>query len=218
MRKLIIAAMMLIALAVAVSPVLAEVGTIRIEPHGSYYPQPIMLSSPATFNISVQPAGDPTNDPNVLLVMSNDSYHGLTSNVLVDWTGGSITFEPSDFTSTDSGYVLPSGMFNGAKYQVPGLRDHLQVADTEPVWYAHGPFLAGPLTTANQTFTVALNSTSTRVLVYAIGRTGDSTVFNNRVPPTMAGFVVPDPGILMAALASFGAFVAFAAYRLRRRK
>lgn len=224
MRKLastIIIALILCLPLLSISPALAwsEVGTIRIEPHGSYYPQPIMLSSPATFNITVKRVADPTKDPHILLVMSNASYHGLTTDgVIVNWTGGSITFHKNDFISVSSSYIPPSGTTKAVRYQVSSLRDHLSVPDTEPVWYALGPFLSGPITVHVQMFTVTLNSTSTRVLVYAIGKTGCSDKFNNRVPPTRAGFVVPDPGTMPAAAASFSALGAFVLYGIKRRK
>jgi len=218
MKKAILLLIAVSIFALAVSPVRAETGTIRIEPHGSYYPQPIMLTSPALFNISVMPSGNSTEDPHILLVMSNASYYGLIDSVNISWTGGETSFLSSDFISVDSGYIPPSGTTPGVRYQVSSLRDHLQVPNTEPVWYAFGPFLSGPITQTNQTFTIAANSTSLRMLVYALGKTGGSDVFNNRVPPTRAGFVVPDPGIILATLASFGAFATFAIYRIKRRK
>jgi len=218
-RYLIILALILCFSTVAIiGPVRAETGTIRIEPHGSYYPQPIMLSSPATFNITVKSVADPTNDPHILLVMSNDSYYGLTTDVVVNWTGGLTTFHASDFASVSSDYIPLSGTTQGVRYQVSALRDHLSIPNTEPVWYVFAPFLAGPLTVNVQMFTVTLNSTSTRVLVYALGKTTGSTVFDNRVPPTKAGFVVPDPGIILTAVASFSALGAFAAYSFKHRK
>ena len=212
---LLVAVMTITLLAIAVPPVLAEVGTIRIEPHGSYYPSPIMLESPATFNISVQPSADPTTDPHILLAMTNSSYHGLTGNVIVSWTGGSTSFSPSDFTEVNTGDEVPtSGTVPGVRYQVSGLKDHLNTSDS--VWWAYGPFLAGNITQSEQEFTVTLPSTDQRMLVYAIGKTGGATtLFNNRVPPTMAGFVIPQLAPLLLTLASFSAF---ALYAFKRRK
>jgi hypothetical protein len=202
-------------LAIAANPVFGQVGTIRIEPHGSYYPSPIMLSSPATFNISVvTQAADPTTDPHILLVMTNSCYHGLTGTVNVTWTGGFIAF-PKPWTEVNTGeYVPPTGTVPGVRYQASSLKDHLNTSDS--VWWAYGPFLAGNITQTKQEFTVTLPSTDPRMLVYAIGKTGEETeLFNNRVPPTKAGFVVPELGPVLLALASFSAFALFA---IRRRK
>jgi len=175
-------------LAITANPVFGQVGTIRIEPHGSYYPSPIMLSSPATFNISVQRSADPTTDPHILLVMTNSCYHGLTGTVNVTWTGGFIAF-PKPWTEVNTGYVPPTGTVPGVRYQVS--------------------------TQTKQEFTVTLPSTDARMLVYAIGKTGETELFNNRVPPTKAGFVVPELGPVLLALASFSAFALFA---IRRRR
>jgi hypothetical protein len=199
-------------LAITANPVFGQVGTIRIEPHGSYYPSPIMLSSPATFNISVQRSADPTTDPHILLVMTNSCYHGLTGTVNVTWTGGFIAF-PKPWTEVNTGYVPPTGTVPGVRYQVSGLKDHLNTSDS--VWWAYGPFLADDITQTKQEFTVTLPSTDARMLVYAIGKTGETELFNNRVPPTMAGFVVPELGPVLLALASFSAFALFA---IRRRR
>jgi hypothetical protein len=199
-------------LAITANPVFGQVGTIRIEPHGSYYPSPIMLSSPATFNISVQRSADPTTDPHILLVMTNSCYHGLTGTVNVTWTGGFIAF-PKPWTEVNTGYVPPTGTVPGVRYQVSGLKDHLNISDS--VWWAYGPFLADDITQTKQEFTVTLPSTDARMLVYAIGKTGETELFNNRVPPTKAGFVVPELGPVLLALASFSAFALFA---IRRRR
>lgn len=198
-------------LAITANPVFGQVGTIRIEPHGSYYPDPIMLSSPATFNISVQRSADPTTDPHILLVMTNSCYYGLTGTVNVTWTGGYREFPA--FTEVNTGYVPPTGTVPGVRYQVSGLKDHLNTS--ESVWWTYGPFLAGNITQIKQEFTVTLPSSDPRMLVYAIGKTGETELFNNRVPPTMAGFVVPELGPVLLALASFSAFALFA---IRRRK
>jgi hypothetical protein len=51
------------------------------------------------------------------------------------------------------------------------------------------------------------------MLIYAIGKS--STCFDNKVPPTIPGFVVPEPGTILLALASFGAL---GLYSLKRGK
>lgn len=190
-------------------------GEIRIEPHSSYYPLPVMLSSPATFNISV--TAHKAYNPNILLVMTNASYQGLTGPVVVKWPGGSTSFPIASWTAVDSGYIPPSGTTEGARYHVPTLKDHIGVNETDDdtLWYVYGPFLSGPITTTPQEFNVTLPSTAPRMLVYALGKSKCSTLFNMKVPPTRPGFIVPD---LAPALLSLASFSAFAVYALRRRK
>jgi hypothetical protein len=190
-------------------------GEIRIEPHGSYYPLPIMLASPATFNVSV--TAHTAYHPNILLVMTNASYQGLIGDVVVEWVGGSSSFPSSSFTAVDNGYVPPSGTTPGVRYQVSGLKNHIGVNGTadDTLWYAYGPFLSGPITTTPQTFNVTLPSTHARMLVYAIGKSKCSGLFDMRVPPTRAGFVVPDLAPILLTLAPFSAF---GLYAIKRRK
>jgi hypothetical protein len=147
--------------------------------------------------------------------MTNASYQGLSGPVVVMWPGGSISFPIASWTSVDSGYILPSGTTRGARYQVPTLKEHIGVNGTEDdtLWYAYGPFLPGPITTTPQEFNVTLPSTEPRTLVYALGKSQCSFLFNMKVPPTKPGFVVPDLAPLLLSLASFSAFVAYALKR-----
>lgn len=201
--KILIPLIAVLVLVVAAGPVYA-LGTIRIEPSN-----PTMVSSPATFNISV--TEHPAADPHILLVMTKACYNGLTGSVQVTWTGGSISFSAVDFTAATTGKVPPSTP--DADYTVASLQDHLGVSHSEEVYYAFGPFLAGPITQTEQTFVVTLPSTAPKMLVYAIGKS--STDFDNKVPPTIPGFVVPEPGTILLALASFSAL---GLYSLKRRK
>lgn len=188
---------------VAVAGPVYALGTIRIEPSN-----PTMISSPATFSISV--TQHPADDPHILLVMTKACHNGLTGSVQVTWTGGSASFSAANFTAAKTGKVPPSTP--DADYTVASLQDHLGVPHSEDVYYALGPFLAGPITQTAQTFTVTLPSTAPRMLVYAIGKS--STDFDNKVPPTIPGFVVPELGTILLALASFGAL---GLYSLRRK-
>jgi len=86
---------------------------------------------------------------------------------------------------------------------------------SENVYCALGSFLAGPITHIPQSFTVTFESTHPRMLVYAIGKSGSSTLFNNKVPPTIPGFVLPELGPVILALASFSAL---GLYAVKRRK
>lgn len=202
-------------------------GTIRIEPHSSYYPVPIMLSSPATFNISVMPSGDPTCDPHILLVMTNDTYNELSGPATVSWTGGTLTITSWNGPETSNGKKIP--VDNSVGYTVASLKDHLKTVG--PVYWAFESFLgSAPLTQTEQEFTVTLPSTAPnlRMLVYALGKIGKydketgniicpspDASFDNRVPPTQPGLVVPEIATIILATASFSAF---AIYGVVRRK
>lgn len=207
---------MLIALALAIGPVLAA--SIRVEPHGSYFGLPIMLSSPATFNVTVVGGADnPTMDPHIFLVMTETSYNSLTGNVVVNWTGGSpkmVTMTPWTQETVNS-VKVPPGSDSGTGYTVAALRSHLNT--TEPIYWAFEPFLGGMnITEIPMEFTVTLPATEPRMAVYVLGKTGDSELFNNRNPPTQPGFVVPELGTVLLAASSFGAFALFALRRKRQ--
>jgi len=186
-----------------------ETGTIRIDP-----PLPVMLSSPASFEVWVQPSAVPTTSPYIFLVMTKSCYDGLTGDVEVGWTGGSVTINTADWTEeTIDGKKVPPGTTNGAGYTVASLKDHL--GTTEPIYWAFEPFLSEPITQTPQSFTVTLPSTAPRMLVYALGKTDGSELFNNRVPPTIPGFVIPEPATIAAVAASSLALIGFA---VRKRK
>ena len=221
MKKLKLLLSLAIMLVIAIVPLAkAETGTIRIDPVW-----PIMLESPADFTIWVQGAGDPTSDPNILLAMTEASWNGLTGDVVVSWSGGSVSFDKNtDFTAVtdNSANVPPSGTTEGARYTVASLKDHLSyglsvpISSTETIYWAMKPFLdGGPLTGTPQPFTVTLPSTDPRMLVYALGKTVGSEIFDNKVPPTIPGFMIPELATIVLAAASFGAF---ALYAVKRRK
>jgi len=211
-------------LLVAVPYVNAQTGTIRIDPVW-----PIMLASPADFEIWVEGAGDPTHDPNVLLVMSQGCYDGLTGDVVVSWTwpsSDSVTFSKAAFganaVSDNSAKVPPTGTTEGGCYTVASLKDHLDEGLSVPlsaddtIYWAMSDFLGvDPLTGEKQTFTVTLPSTAPRMLVYALGKSDPAGDFDMKVPPTRPGFMVPELGTMLLVIASFSAF---AIYAIARRK
>jgi len=220
MKKLILIALAFMMVMVIPSASAWEAtGTIRIGPDV----WPVMVTSPADFEIWVQPGGSPTKDPHILLVMTEDSWNGLTGNVVVSWSVGTVEFAEGDFDdiTDNSKYVPLSGTTEGARYRVSALKDHLSyglsvpLSPTDTIYWAMKPFLSGDLTTTHQSFTVTLPSTHARMLVYALGKTGCSKIFNNRVPPTCPGFVVPELGPMLLALTSFSAF---ALYSVKRKK
>ena len=217
-RRLLISIVMIALLAVCTRPVFAQ-GQIRLDPHSSYYPLPIMLSSPATFNVSTESPEHTAYNPVILLVMTNASYQGLTGNVLVEWDGGSKSFAKEDFTSVvDNSEKIPPGTTPGAGYTVASLKEHIGVNGTQDdaLYYAYGPFLSNPINATSQTFNVTLPSTNPRMLVYVLGSSSENPgVLDMFVPPTQPGFVVPDLATILLASASFSAF---ALYALKRRK
>jgi len=196
-------------------------GTIRIDPSW-----PLGVTSPATFTISVQPGGDTTYEPHVFLVMTAECYSGLSSvdPVTVTWTGDGVgdivTIDKGGWTGpeTDNDKKLPANveLVPGVGYTVASLKDHL--GTTGPIYWAFKPFLDYPLNETAQSFTVTLPSANPRMLVYALGKTYETpnkfdNYFDNRIPPTIPGFVVPEPGTIIALATSLTALVAYKTYR-----
>jgi len=217
MRKFVLIALAMVLL--IVPSVKAGTGNIRIDPTW-----PVMLESPATFEIWVEGGAAESNDPNILLVMTEACWDGLTGNVEVSWSGGSVSFMKGDFTpvQVNSDKVPPSGTTEGACYTVASLKDHLDEGLSVPlsaddtIYWAMSDFLGvDPLTGEKQTFTVTLPSTAPRMLVYALGKSDPAGDFDMKVPPTRPGFMVPELGTMLLVIASFSAF---AIYAIARRK
>lgn len=236
MKKLISLMITLTLLAIATTPVLAQgKGTIRIEPHSSYYPFPIMLESPATFNISVMQNTEPTCQPHLLLIITNDTYHQLVDGsitVTVNWTATDlVTINVGDWNGpeTDNSKDIPDNapLESGIGYNVATLQDHINT--TGPIYWNFTSFLGDGayLTQTPQEFTVTVPAPNPRMLVYALGKIGQynnpggiicpgsAAPFNNRVPPTKPGLVIPELATILLATASFGAL---ALYAIRRKK
>lgn len=216
-------------MAMAITVVLATVpfayagnatGTIRLGPNV----WPVSVASPAYFEVWVEGAGDPTYDPQVLLVMTEDCWNGLAGDVVVNWTGGLVSFNKmTNFTgvTSNSANVPPSGTTSGARYTVASLKDHLSyglnppISSTETIYWAMGAFLSGPITGIPQNFTVTLSSTEPRMLVYVLGKTEGADLLDNfirKVPPTNPGFVVPEVplgtiAVFLAMIGALGIFV-----------
>lgn len=218
MKKIVSISLAIIALLAIASPVFAQ-DLIRITPHSSYYGEPIMLSSPATFSVYIQ-SGENAADPHIFLIMTETCYKGLTGSVTVNWTKtDSITITTWNKETVNSKKV-PPGTANGIGYTVASLKSHL--VTTEPIYWAFEPFLSGPITKTPTQFTIVLPSTAPRMLVYALGKSYPSLtvaactpLFNNRVPPTQPGLVVPE---LVPALLSLASFSALAIYAVKRRR
>jgi len=195
---------LIVVMAMLISP--AYAASIRISPYSTGYPNPIMLSSPAKFNITATQGASAVYQPHILLVMTNASYDGLSGDVTVTWTGDSITFQKTNFTYApkDSENKIPPSV--SADYTVASCADHLGVSGAPGVYYAYGPFLSEPITTTEKSFTVTASSTALRMLVYAIGNTVDNSgEYDTNVPHSQPGFIVPEPGPILAVLAFFSA-------------
>ena len=211
MKRIFLLLIAILAISANSAIAFAGTGSIRLDPS-----LPIMLSSPATFNVTVQGA-DGAFDPHILLVMTNASYQGLSGNVTVNWTGGQISIAPGDFIEP-VGTKIPPEATNGAAYTVSSLRDHIGVDGTgdNSLWYTFKPILNGPLSKSGNLFTVTITSTETRMLVYVLGKSSEAkTEFDMRVPPTQPGLVVPEP---MPVLITIGSFAALALYAIKRKK
>ena len=185
-------------------------GNIRLEPCSSYYPLPIMLSSPATFNVSTESPQQVAYDPQIFLVMTNASYQGLTGNVTVAWDGETIKFTKANFTIANESQGAKIPPLPGLPvYTVSSLKEHIGVNGTEDdtLYYAYGPFLSKPVNSTKQEFTVELPSTNPRMLVYVVGKSSPSKEnYDMFVPPTQPGIVVPDLAPIFLAMSSFAAF------------
>ena len=200
-------------------------GELTIIPHGSYYPLPIMLTSPATFTI--ESVNTTTGVfPNIVLVMTRASFDDLTGPVTVDWTGTSgqsnrSIFPKTSFQAVTTGYVPDQTVtsFNSGRYSVSDLKQHLGVNGTkdDTLFYNFGPFLGGSaIGRIPRQFTVTLPSTHPRMLVLAIARSGVcAPFFNMRVGPCRPGFIVPEPAPIFMATASI---VALGLFAIKRRK
>ena len=191
MKRLNLVSLIVIILAVTsmTIPAIAGTGSIRIDPT-----LPMGVDSPADFDIWSQDGKD-VNDPHVFLVMTEACYDGLMGNVEVAWDGGSVTIVGTDWTKeTTNGKKVPPDTTPGAGYTVASLKDHLDT--TGAIYWAFKPILEGPLGATKETITVSMESSSPKMLVYILGKSGAETSisdkFDIRVPPTIPGFVVPE--------------------------
>lgn len=212
-KVLAIALLMSLAAMATISDASADgVGTIRIDPA-----LPLMVSSPANFEVWVQPSAHPTNDPQIFLVMTESCYNGLMGDVTVTWTGASSPLTITTWNKeTELSKEVPPDTAPGVGYTVASLKDHLETS--EPIYWAFAPFLDGDLTESHTSFTVTLPSTSPRMLVYALGKIeGGSALYDNRVPPTMPGFVVPEPATIAAVATSLVALIGYSALKRKHR-
>ncbi len=191
-------------------PVFAGTGSIRIDP-----PLPDMSASPADFDIWAQ--SGVANDPHIFLVITQACFEELTGDTTVSWNEGLsfITIDEFDWNGPESnnGDKLPPGASNGAGYTVASLQDHIDTDD--PIYWVFRSILDGAqLTSLHEEITVALSSDDPEMLVYILGKSPESEVYDMGVPPTIPGFVVPEiPFGTIMGLASMIAALAIYAKR-----
>ena len=201
----------LVLLAFSMLPIASAYGAlIRLDPAN-----PIMQTSPAVFSAFIV-SGEDATDPHIFLVMTDACHSGLTGDVTVSWPGGAaidLTITTWNQETVNS-VKVPPNTEEGTGYTVASLKDHL--GTTGSIWWAFQPILSGPITETPVDVTVVLPSTDPAMLVYALGKSGDTELFNNRVPPTIPGFIIPEAAPLILATASFAALGAYAYKRKKQ--
>ena len=102
-------------------PVLAGgQGQIRIEPHAFDPPDPVIVESPATFNITV--VKQTAYNPQLLLVTTEACLDGLGDGGVISYSWDWEPYVPAfglsilDFTPIDKGWVPPEGAGFGKIY------------------------------------------------------------------------------------------------------
>jgi len=217
MKKLVLVALILALGTVSIAHA-AGTFTIRIDPYW-----PTMVASPATFETWVQGGSGDAYDLHVLVVITQECYDGLSDDVVLDDGLGPVNIAKGDFDDvTDNSEKVPPG--HEAQYTVAALKDHLDEGLSVPLsasdtiyWaLAEAPF-DEPLTGTHVEFTVTLPSSVPRALIYVMGSSeDDSGDLDMGVPPTPAGFIVPEPATIAAVATSIGAFGLYAYYRKRK--
>ena len=183
-------------------------GSIRIDP-----PLPDMSASPAEFIIWAQ--SGTAYDPHIFLVITESCKNGLTGDTIVSWIGVSspLTIGEGDWIGpeTNNSKKIPTPTTPGAGYTVASLKSHLDTS--EALYWIFEPILEGPLTSENETIIISLHSSNPKMLVYVLGKhEAEASEFDDRVPPTIPGFVVPEIplGTLMGLVSMFAALVLLA--------
>lgn len=186
-------------------------GGLKISPEW-----PVMVESPYTFTVWAKSAS--SWDITVLLVVTKDCWEGMPDapKVAVNIENVDVQFAKSDFDPIISGYVptVPPAT-SGSRYQVSSLKDHLDqglaiaLTSTDTIYWSNKSIAQfDPLTTTPQQLDIKLYSSAPRMLIYLMGSSvNDSGTLDMRVPPTPAGFVIPEIalGSLMAIASMFTA-------------
>jgi hypothetical protein len=189
-------------------------GSIRIEPHAFDPPDPVTLSSPASFNVTVNKNKIAYN-PQLLLVTSYKCLEDLSGPITVswDWIGPyytSIGLDKSSFIEVDpksnspqNKWIPPEINIFGKIYEASSLASHLDSGENT-IWYC---YLDMPVnddkiidTDEYVKLTVTVPSNSPRLLVYVFGD-------KSKVPNSRPGFVIPEValGTIMAVASMMAA-------------
>lgn len=200
---------------ILIVPVFGGTGLIRIDPA-----IPRVISSPADFTIWVQ-GGDTAYNPHIFLVMTQTSYNSFSGDVKVAWVDGVAGYvnlsKGVDWTKASGSSKLPPGTTTGAGYNIATLKSHLS-GTTEDIWWAFAPILENPLDGTNKTITITFPATSPHMIVYILGKSENSDIFDveyefdMKVPPTIpGGFLIPEVpyGTIATLITMLGAFYVF---------
>ena len=203
--KLIMNLMAILLVSSFIVSVFAGTGSLRIDP-----PLPYMNESPAEFDIWVQGV-DTAYEPIILLVMTDSCMDGLSEDPMVKWNDGAGSVTLDSWTEeTTNGVKVPPGASNGAAYTVASLQDHLDTS--ESIHWATAPILDGPIV-PGETYkiTVYMDSDDPKMLVYVLGKSEGSEVYDMSVPPTIPGFIVPEVpiGTILALVTMVGTAAIF---------
>jgi hypothetical protein len=224
LKKIMILVLVIMTAVAAIPFALGQTGGLRINPTWS-----TMVASPANFTVWAQSAD--SYDVNVLLVTTEECFNQFADapNVVatVDYPAGGYTigFTKNAFNNvtTNSAKVPPNVTTSGVGYTVASLKDHLDynlstpLGSNDTIYWAIAPIVHAdfdPLTTTPVNITVSEEGCPhPRMLVYLLGRSEDGAdLFDMRIPPTEAGFVVPEipVGSILAAATMFTALGLYA--------
>ena len=190
-------------------------GSIRIEPHAFDPPDPVTLSSPASFNVTVNKNKIAYN-PQLLLVTSNKCLEDLSGPITVSWDWimdpyyTPIGLDKDSFIEVDPKsnspqvkWIPPEVNIFGNIYEASSLASHLDSGE-DTIWYCYidMPVNDDKIIDTDEyvKLTVTVPSTSPRVLVYVFGD-------ESKVPNSRPGFVIPEfaLGTIMAVASMMAA-------------
>lgn len=186
--------------------VFAGTGSIKIDP-----PLPYMNESPAEFEVEITGQGvGNAYDPIIFLVMTDSCMDALSEDPMVKWNNGVDSVTLSSWTEETTNIKIPTGTSMGAAYQVATLKSKLETS--ESIHWATAPILDGPIESGEKyKITVYLESGDPKMLVYVLGKSEGSSVYDMAVPPSIPGFVVPEVpiGTILTLATMMGAAALF---------
>ena len=190
-------------------------GTLKMYPYWPY-----MSGTEEEFHVWIEGSGT-AYEPRLFLVMTETCYANLAdpgAAVEIDFepygVSPDITLYKSDFTpnyETDNSVKIPSWAEEGVKYTVASLKSHLESEDPIRWCYVSFPtYIDGD----GVWFKIKLHSSQPRMLVYVFGKTDSALPYwNIKVPPTMPGFLVPEPATIAAVATPMLTLLGYAYYK-----